>query len=41
MVIPKAKQEEWNGRIYILKEIIEYWIENLTEKTVEIIELFY
>lgn len=41
LVVPKSKQQEWNGRIDILKQTIQYWIENPTEKTVEIIELFY
>jgi len=28
-------------RIKVLKEQIQYWIDNHTEKTVEIVELFY
>lgn len=39
--IPKNKEPEWNNRIKILLEQIEYWIENPTIKTIEIIELFY
>jgi len=35
------KKNEWEERIKILKEWIKYWIDNETEKTVEIIELFY
>ncbi len=31
----------WNNRLNILKENIEYWIENKTDKTIEIIQLFY
>ena len=39
MVIFKSK--EWEERINTLKEEIQYWIDNETEKTIEIIELFY
>jgi hypothetical protein len=41
MVINKKKEKEWIERIQILKSQIQYWIHNPTEKTVEIIELFY
>jgi hypothetical protein len=33
--------KEWDERINILVEQINYWINHSTEKTVEIIELFY
>jgi hypothetical protein len=39
--IAKNKQKEWEERIETLKQQIQYWIDNPTEKTVEIIELFY
>ena len=39
--VMKTKQTEWEERINTLKQQIQYWIENPTEKTVEIIELFY
>ena len=41
--IKKNKINEWNKRLDILKETIEYWSneENKTEKTVEVIQLFY
>jgi hypothetical protein len=32
---------EWTRRLAILQEQIQYWIEHRTEKTVEVIELFY
>ena len=35
------KIKEWDERINILTEQINYWVKNPTEKTVEIIELFY
>ena len=41
MSIKKAKQKEWEERIEVLKNQIQYWIDNSTEKTVEIVELFY
>jgi hypothetical protein len=41
LVIKKSKQKEWKQRIHTLKEQIEYWVENPSEKTVEIVELFY
>jgi hypothetical protein len=39
--ISTTKQKEWEERINSLKQQIKYWIENPTEKTIEIIELFY
>lgn len=41
--IKKNKIKEWNDRMNTLKEQINYWIqpENTTNKTVEIIHLFY
>ena len=41
MQITKNKQKEWEERMETLKHQIQYWIDNPTEKTVEIIELFY
>jgi hypothetical protein len=42
-VVKKSKAEEWNERLNVLKNQIDYWVnqENKTNKTVEIIELFY
>jgi hypothetical protein len=39
--ITKTKQKEWEERIESLKQQIQYWIDNTTEKTIEIVELFY
>jgi hypothetical protein len=39
--ITKTKQKEWEERIETLKQHIQYWIDYPTEKTIEIIELFY
>jgi len=41
LLIAKKKEAEWQQRIASLKAQIQYWINNITEKTVEIIELFY
>jgi hypothetical protein len=35
------KQQEWEHRLECLVEQIQYWIENETNKTVEVVELFY
>jgi hypothetical protein len=39
--ISKSKRTEWDDRICILKRAIQYWVENTSDKMVEIIELFY
>ena len=41
MTITKNKKEEWEERIASLLTQIQYWVDNPTDKTVEIIELFY
>jgi hypothetical protein len=41
MQIMKTKESEWKERMECLKQQIQYWIDNQTEKTVEIVELFY
>ena len=41
ITISKKKQEEWLERIQNLKNQIQYWIDNQSEKTIEIIELYY
>lgn len=41
MQIMKTKEAEWNERMACLKQQIQYWVENPTEKTAEIVELFY
>ena len=42
-VVKKEKKDEWNQRLNVLEECINYWMspENTTNKTIEIIELFY
>jgi hypothetical protein len=43
LIVKKSKQKEWNERLNVLKNVIEYWsnIENKTNKMIEIIQLFY
>jgi len=41
MQIAKTKQKEWEERIESLKQQIQYWVDHPTEKTIDIIELFY
>lgn len=43
MIINKAKEIEWNDRLNCLKTQIDYWCNpnNVTNKTIEIIELYY
>ena len=41
MQIIKTKEKEWEKRVESLLDQIQYWSENSTEKTIEIIELFY
>lgn len=41
--IKKTKQKEWDERLNVLEDNINYWLnpENKTNKTIEIIQLFY
>jgi len=39
--IEKSKQTEWTKRLDYLKQTIQYHIENVSEKTVDTIHLFY
>jgi len=39
--IAKSKRREWEERIGTLQSQIQYWVDHPSEKTVEIIELFY
>jgi hypothetical protein len=41
--VKKSKKKEWNERLNILKDTVNYWKneENKTDKTIEVIELFY
>lgn len=39
--VPKKKTQEWIHRLSVLKDQIRYWMDNRTDKTVEVIQLFY
>jgi len=39
--VKKSKKTEWKHRLHALGETIEYWLTHRTDKTVEIIQLFY
>ena len=39
--VNKKDTDRWNERLSELKNQIDYWIKNKTEKTIEIIHLFY
>ena len=41
MTIKKRKENEWIERIIKLKQQIHHWVDNVSEKTIEIIQLFY
>ena len=41
MSIPRTKQKEWEQRLIALTDQVEYWVNNESTKTVEIVELFY
>jgi hypothetical protein len=41
MTIKKTKENEWIERIIKLKQQIHHWVNNTSEKTIEMIELFY
>jgi hypothetical protein len=40
-LVKPSKKVEWEQRLRTLGETIEYWLQNRTDKTVEIIHLFY
>ena len=41
MTIILSKRNEWNERMQTLNQQIHHWIDNIPEKMVEIVELFY
>ena len=41
LIIPKSKKNEWNDRLNVLHETIKYWMKNTTDKTVEVVQLYY
>jgi hypothetical protein len=41
LVVSSKDKKHWNMRLESLKLQIEYWINNKTDKMIEIIQLFY
>ena len=41
MTIKKNKKNEWEERIRSLHDQIQYWIDNVPEKLIETVQLFY
>lgn len=39
--VNSKNMDAWTKHLAILKDQIHYWIDHTTEKTVEVIELFY
>jgi len=39
--VPTTQTENWRNRIHILYTNVDYWIANIPDKTVEVIQLFY
>jgi hypothetical protein len=39
--VAKTKKREWDSRLHVLVTQLEYWISNPTDKTVEVIQLYY
>ena len=35
------KKDEWNERLSRLNDVVKYWLENITNKTIETIHLYY
>ena len=40
-VVRVRDEEEWNTRLDVLCNTIQYWLDNKTEKTIEVVHLFY
>jgi len=40
-VVKKTKKKEWHTRLHALREHIEYWISNKTNKEIEMVHLYY
>lgn len=41
LIIPNEYKNEWQNRLNILKDTIEYWNNNVSDKMIEIVQLFY
>jgi len=41
LYVPKTKMCEWENRLSLLQTQIDYWVRNVPDKMVEVIQLFY
>jgi hypothetical protein len=41
LTVKPTKKDEWEGRVTVLHEQIQYWIDNVPEKNIETVQLFY
>jgi hypothetical protein len=41
LTVKKTKKKELNHRLFVLCETIQYWIDNPSDKMVEVVELYY
>jgi hypothetical protein len=39
--VTTRNKKKWNDRLNNLKDTVEYWINNTTDKTIEIIQMYY
>ncbi len=39
--VKKSKQKEWNIRLNVLKNTIDYWMHHKTNRIIEIVQLYY
>lgn len=40
-ILTIKKKDEWTERLSRLSDVVEYWLENITDKTIETIHLYY
>jgi hypothetical protein len=40
-ILKISTPDKWKERLEILKKTIDYWMKNTTDKTIELIKLFY
>jgi hypothetical protein len=41
LLVKEKDKDKWNERLNNLKDAVEYWINNTTDKTIEIIQMYY
>ena len=39
--VSKNQEKKWNFRLECLRDQVKYWIDNSSEKTIEVVQLFY